>query len=111
MGDWMRKPITGNIEEVPGIGPATAKKLAASDEGITTTYQLLGKFMMLKGSDSDDAEVVDSASHMEFFWVWLADLGITSHRSAIVKAIAEKLNTMMPGIYDPDVYDDDEDEE
>ena len=36
--------------------------------------------------------------------------GIKAHRSAIVNAIAEKMNTMMPGIYDADAYDDDEDE-
>jgi hypothetical protein len=28
-----------------------------------------------------------------------------------VKAIAEKMNTMIPGIYDASVYDDDDDDE
>ena len=38
-------------------------------------------------------------------------MGITTHRSAIVKAVAEKMNTMLPGIYDASAYDDEEDDE
>lgn len=49
MGDWMRGDINGTITEVPGIGPAAAKKLAngeTPDECITNTYQLIGKVSM-----------------------------------------------------------------
>ena len=49
--------------------------------------------------------------HMEKFWYFLKDKGIKSHRSAIVKAIGEKTNTMMPGIYDASIYEDDDDED
>jgi len=65
---------------------------------------------MLKGPDDGD-EKVESLEHMEKFWHWLASKGISSHRSGIVRAIAEKLNSMMPGIYDADDYEDEEDEE
>eukprot|EP00594_Rhizosolenia_setigera_P003134 CAMPEP_0178956048 /NCGR_PEP_ID=MMETSP0789-20121207/9985_1 /TAXON_ID=3005 /ORGANISM="Rhizosolenia setigera, Strain CCMP 1694" /LENGTH=113 /DNA_ID=CAMNT_0020637829 /DNA_START=173 /DNA_END=514 /DNA_ORIENTATION=+ len=113
MGDWMRGDINGTITEVPGIGPAAAKKLAngeTPDECITNTYQLIGKFLSLKGPDEED-EKVDSLEHMEKFWQYLASRGISSHRSAIVKAIAEKMNSFLPGIYDPEQYESDEDED
>ena len=69
----------------------------------------LQKFLILKGPDSED-EKVGSQMHMEKFWYWLQDKGITSHRSAIVKSIAEKMNNMMPGIYDASAYADEDDE-
>ena len=37
--------VTGEITDVPGIGPAAGKKLATGDgdEKVTNTYQLIGK--------------------------------------------------------------------
>jgi len=140
MMDFIRGTIAGTITEVPGIGPAAAKKMAAGDgdDAITNTYQLIGKFLMLKGKfaammqclhqnvilhpnfiyvmvgwkgpDSDENKV-ESLEHCEKFWYWLQDQGISAHRSAIVKAIALKVNGLLPGVYDPDLYDDDEEEE
>lgn len=45
MLDFIRGTVTGEITEVPGIGPAASKKLAAGegDDKITNTYQLIGK--------------------------------------------------------------------
>ena len=65
---------------------------------------------MLKGTDEDGVQV-DSMEHMERFWHWLKNKGIKSHRSAIVKAIGEKINSMIPGIYDASIYGEDEDDE
>jgi hypothetical protein len=113
MGDFLRGAITGDITEVPGIGPAAAKKLADAeddDEKITNTWQLMGKFLMLKGPD-EDGHKVESNEHMQKFWHWMAEKGISSHRSAIVRAIAEKMNGMTPGIYDASDYVDDDDDE
>jgi hypothetical protein len=111
LNDFLRAPLSGLLSEVPGIGPATIKKLAdselAEDEKITNTFQLIGKFMMLKGPDAEGSKV-ESFEHMEKFWYFLQNRGISSHRGAIVRSIAEKMNTMMPGIYDADAYDDDE---
>ena len=102
-----------DITEVPGIGPAAAKKLADAeddDEKITNTWQLMGKFLMLKGPD-EDGHKVESNEHMQKFWHWMAEKGISSHRSAIVRAIAEKMNGMTPGIYDASDYVDDDDDD
>mmetsp|Transcript_27020 Transcript_27020/g.39515 ORF Transcript_27020/g.39515 Transcript_27020/m.39515 type:complete len:129 (-) Transcript_27020:179-565(-) len=110
MEKWRIGAITGNLQEVPGIGPAAAKKLAAADEPITNTYQLFGKYLMMKGPDSDGHKV-ETIEHCEKFWHFLASQGISAHRSAIVKAIAEKSATYFGGIYDASMWDDDEDED
>lgn len=114
MDQWRRAQITGDLVEVPGIGAAAVKKLAEADEGadkITNTYQLFGKFLMLKGPGHGDEIMVESVEHTQKFWEFLKNRGISSHRSAIVKAIAEKSSTFFGGIYDENDYEDDSDEE
>jgi hypothetical protein len=113
MEKWRTEAITGDLNEVPGIGPAAIKKLAEGDsidDRITNTYQLFGKFLMLKGPDTEDRKV-EPFEHTEKFWFFLKNKGITAHRSAIVKAIAEKSATFFRDIYDANQYDSDEDEE
>lgn len=61
MGDWMRGSITGDLTEVPGIGPAAAKKLAGGetdDECITNTYQLIGKVSVFSQTPADKFDYV-----------------------------------------------------
>jgi hypothetical protein len=65
---------------------------------------------MLKGPDEGD-EKVTTREHMEKVWYWLQEKGISSHRSGIVRCLAEKLNSMMPGIYDAAEYEDSDSEE
>ena len=77
------------LTSVPGIGPATVAKLANSEideDRITNTYQLFGKFLMLKGPGHTEKEIeIDSLEHMEKFWHWLKNRGVSAHRSAIVR--------------------------
>mmetsp|Transcript_7098 Transcript_7098/g.10819 ORF Transcript_7098/g.10819 Transcript_7098/m.10819 type:complete len:151 (+) Transcript_7098:329-781(+) len=111
MTEFQRSKLTGDLSEVPGIGPAAIKKLADAendDDKITNTFQLIGKFLMLKGPD-EDGNKVETREHMEKFWYFLQEKGISSHRSGIVRCIAEKVNGMMPGIYDASEYADDDD--
>lgn len=113
LNDFLRGKITGDLTEVPGIGPAAVKKLSQSDidgDRITNTFQLIGKFLMLKGPDEGD-EKVTTREHMEKVWYWLQEKEISSHRSGIVRCLAEKLNSMMPGIYDAAEYEDSDSEE
>lgn len=103
----MRAPLTGDIQEVPGIGPAAAKHLASGDDindQVHNTYQLVGKYLMLK-SNEDDGEPIDCVTHCDAFWHWLQSKGINSYRSGIVLAISEKLNIMLPGIYDASEFE------
>lgn len=94
---WLNSPIIEDLQQVPGIGPATKAQLAVGtdkEEGIFTTFELLGKFLMLKGPN------VSPVEHCDRFWFWLKSKGISGHRSAIVQAVAERIDTMMPGVYD-----------
>lgn len=114
METWRTTPTTADLSSVPGIGPSAIKKLAEADcleDRITNTYQLFGKFLMLKGPGHTEDEIeIEPMEHMEKFWHWLKNRGISAHRSAIVKAVAEKSATFFQGIYDADIYDEDEDE-
>ena len=88
--------MTGALTEVPGVGPAAAAKLSGDpSEPITNTWMLFGKYFMMKGPDSVDEDgnhvAVGCAMHNDRFWYWLKDKGISAHRSAICKAIAEKV--------------------
>ena len=58
---------------------------------------------MLKGPDTD-GEGVDSVEHCDKMWHYLKGKGINSYRSGIVQAIAEKVNTWLPGTYDGDEW-------
>lgn len=100
--------VSGNLIDVPGIGPAAIKKLEACE--ITNTYQLFGQYLLLKGPDSEERKV-ECMEHSEKFWHWLKNIGIVSHRSAIVKAIAEKAAGFFPGIYDANMYEEEEDDD
>ncbi|KAG6582788.1 uncharacterized protein IUM83_17265 [Phytophthora cinnamomi] len=101
LADFLRAPLTGDLTEVPGIGKAAVTKLGDGDEAVENTFQLIGKFLMLKESTNEnDDGVINCAQHCDAFWFWLKSKGITAYRSGIVMAIAEKVNTMLPGIYD-----------
>lgn len=94
--------MTGDLNEVPGIGfDSNQSRLAAGDDDcITTTFQLLGKFMILRSKGTD------SITNAQLFNQYLHSKGITSHRNSIVQAVAEKVNMMIPGSYDPLDYCD-----
>ena len=112
MEQWRTSQTDPDLNTVPGIGPAAVKILKELDNPITNTYQLFGQFLMMKGpGPSDDAIEVDPIEHTEAFWYWLQNIGIKAHRSAIVKAIAEKSATFFAGIYDANAYDDEDDED
>ena len=98
MGDWIHKEVTGVLTDVPGIGPASVKAL--KEQGITTTYQLFGKFLSLKEEQVGSVELADR------FWFWLDSAGTASgSRAAVVLAVAEKLNLSFPGLYDGSLYE------
>lgn len=107
--EFVQREIKGDLQEVPGIGPAAVKMLAEPNKqgapGIYTTYQLIGEYLSLKGKD------IDPIAHNDCFWYWLKEKGISSHRSGIVQCIAKKCNSFMPGLYDPSMYESDDEEQ
>ena len=70
------------------------------DAAVETTYQLIGKFLSLKGKG------MSSKEHMDAFWFYLKARGVDSHRSGIVDAIARKVDVMIPGIADYQAEDE-----
>jgi hypothetical protein len=74
---WLTAPVTSDITIVPGIG--VAGKEALESAGITTTYQLIGKFLMLNR---------DNKKFLEFLSQFSA---ISKYRVTIVRAVAEKV--------------------
>lgn len=105
---WKSTPVTGNLLEVPGIGPAAVKALAATDDPndlVTNTYQLFGKYLMLKGPGD-----VSCVEHNERMWSWLKNRGINACRSGIVRCIAERAATFFPELYDANAYEDSDEE-
>jgi hypothetical protein len=98
LAKFLAADLSENITTVPGIGPKAAQVLAvatAEDSGVRTTFQLIGKFLCLRGPGMSTQE------HCDAFWNYLKLKGVDSHRSGIVHAIAEKVNIMIPGIYSP----------
>ena len=98
LSDFIRDQLDPDLNSVPGIGPAAINIL--SDEGITTTYQLVGKFLSFKDKD------IGAIEHVERFYQWLCALKISAgHRAGTVHCLAEKLNIWYPGLYDASAYD------
>lgn len=97
LDDFLRSPITGDLLEVPGIGPGTKKILV--ENGITTTFMLIGKYLSLKD------ETVDTVEHADRFYLWLKSIDFPKSGIFIVThAMSEKMNLYFPGIYDQDCY-------
>jgi len=75
--------------------------LAELTPPITTTFQLMGKFLALKEHG------VGSIEHADRFYYWLKDSKTAAgQRAGVVRAIAEKLNILNPGLYDRNLYED-----
>jgi hypothetical protein len=89
--EFVSSPIDENLETVPGIGPVAIEKLTKNE--VTNTFQLIGVFLICKSRSFTVQQ------HMDTFWTWLEEAGISSHRATIVHAIASKMDTLIPGIY------------
>lgn len=113
MDVWRAGAITGDLIEVPGIGPHAKQKLSEDplpQQRITNTYQLIGQYLMLKGPE-DGESIVTVAETNQKFWFFLKMKGISAHRSAIVLAISEKVASFFTGFYDANAYDNDDDDD
>lgn len=94
LSEFLASPVVTDITSVPGIGDATAEKLA--EDNIKSTHQLIGIFLTLKDPGMTQRQ------HCDAMWFYLQALDINSYRSGIVHCIAEKTNIMIPGIYGDD---------
>jgi len=91
LGDFISSPIDDNLTSVPCIGTATVRKL--NDAGVHSTTQLLGCFLTYKHPSLTVQE------HCDAFYAFLRQAGITSTAAAVTLCVAEKANSMIPGIF------------
>ena len=97
LADFIREPIRGDLREVPFITEELFYILRAC--GIYNTYQLIAKYLELKNMN----DCID-IHHMKFM-DWLENRKFTRKESETVAlSIAEKVSTMMPGLYDPSIF-------
>lgn len=104
LADFLRAPITGDLTEIPYLSRCAIRKLATGDDKITNTFQLIGKYLLLKTCIGKIDDIIDNKTHCNKFYNWLKSKGIQSYRNDIVMIIAEKVNIMIPGIYNPDDF-------
>ena len=89
--EFLEAHLNHDLESIPGIGPATAKKL--NEAGIESSFQLMGQFLFLATNQSTCKDVCDE------MWYFLQERGVSAHRSGIVQCIAEKCETAFPTIF------------
>ncbi len=104
LANFLRATLTGDLTEVPGISRCAVRQLGSGDEKITNSFQLIGKFLSLKTNIKKTNKMISVIEHCNVFNEWLTSKGIYSHCVGITMAIAEKTNTMIPGMYDPDEF-------
>jgi len=91
LSEFIESHVSHDLESVPGIGPAAVEKL--KEAGIESTFQLFGQYLFLSRKDNKAEEVNDE------MWHWLKQIGIRTHRSGIVRCLAEKCETVFPTIF------------
>jgi hypothetical protein len=89
---FIRKEFCGDLlqDNIPGIKEVAIETLRIA--GITTTFQLIAKFLSLKGIG------VSPREHCKLFFAWLKSIGINSNRKNILMAIADKCSVLFSGL-------------
>ena len=99
LSNWINSLVTGELKDVPGVKQKIKRIMLQN--GVSNTWQLIGKFLSFKGPE---VSIVDNC---EKFLQWLTEIGVSQgHRTRIVYALMEKLNVMFDIGYvaDLDVY-------
>jgi len=91
LATFLEDELSEDLLTIPGIGQKTAVKL--QEEGIQTTYQLIGQFLTFKGAGES------SQAHCDKMWHWFREIGINQYRSGIIYCLVEKCEILMPGLY------------
>jgi hypothetical protein len=95
LAQFVSSPVQDDLSYVPGLGGSGKIAESLRRNGITSTYQLIGKFLELRGPD------MTSVENCNRFAEWLTLKGASGNsRNYIVRSIAEKCSSIMPGIFD-----------
>lgn len=121
MSIFLNANLTGDLSEIPGVGPATIEVLKTCTvtvgpaggaqvtfQGITSSFALIGVFLAFKNGEVDEAGNIREVlpiEHVQRFFLWWCSLGVSpGHRAGVVHSIGEKANISFPGIYDSAAY-------
>ena len=91
MSAFLRTPLGDDLEQVPGITPATAHTLRL--RGITNTHRLLGQLLLLRPDRGSKAAYLKSCAQ------WMQDAGVKTNRADIVHALSEKVEVVLPEVF------------
>lgn len=95
----LHTPSVDNDTHIPGLGAKCATAFLKHE--INSVYMVVGKFLMFRDANSSS----DSACQAFFNWLGECELPATGTcKHSITRALAEKLNLMIPGFYDNSVY-------
>ena len=87
------------MSHVPGLGEKSHN--AFTDAGINGVFPLIGKFLSFRDINST------SESCCQNFFDWMGECNLPhggSAKHAITRAVAEKVNLILPGVYDSTRY-------
>lgn len=96
LDDFIRSPLSKCMDSVPGMSSVNTRILM--NEGVETPHQLVSVYLAMNGAKEYPVEVTD------MFYLWLRTIGIASNRDTIVRVVALKVNSWVPGIYDEEAY-------
>ena len=87
ISQFLSVPLDPDITKIPGVGPATASRLAEleGDDKCTTAHQLLGKYLQFYHANSTHEERCDA------MWFWFEHHNIGAPRNSIVHSLSEKI--------------------
>ncbi len=116
IANFLKAPITGDLMEVPGIGRVAKQSLL--DHDIKNTWMLMGKYLSFKEEDISgperDSDIIrrNIVDHHERFYSWLREVipPKGGQQNKIVRAIAEKMSIIHPGLFDSSIYNEEEGE-
>ncbi|KAA0152535.1 hypothetical protein FNF27_03822 [Cafeteria roenbergensis] len=91
---FVASEVDNDLSSVPGVGPVTVT--AFGKVGITSTTQLIGKFLLMVDGDEDDGGRGAADRYVD----WLRALGVMNNWvNVITYAIAGKADALIPGTF------------
>ena len=95
LAQFVASQVSDDLSRVPGLGGAGKLAENLRKNGITSTFQLVGAFLELRAPD------ISSVENCNLFAEWLGSKGVVGgSRNYVVRSIAEKCASIMPGIFD-----------
>ena len=106
MDKFLKSPLSGKLEDIPGIGDAHKAVLMKASVAMTnckechinTSFQLIGVYLACKEPG------MSMQQHHNKFYNWLFAIGVHGQRNTIVDAVARRAALMDIHLYQKDEY-------